>query len=244
MPPRRRRFRSTREVSGVIGLCLTLVAPCAAQGTLVSSDPHRHAIVVSTDGGALPSVFQDPGCGDVGGDHVPELGLGASLVDRPTSSFFLSADVRVTGAAVAVGCKGEIPPAIQVAPGVWETRFGFRAAPGTPQVPLIRNLLRAGFETPSNLRIIARATLGGGLIWSRRPAPMAAAAIALSSAAAGRRVFVDLEQDVSWIREVENRSQFRQDSTGARTPLADFSVTRRSHPTWTTARFGFEWPLP
>jgi hypothetical protein len=232
-----------REVTSAIGFSVALAALGSAQTTGAAPDPHRHAIVASADAGALPAVFGDPGCGDVGNDQVPELGLGASLIARPTSSVFLAADVRASTGIVAIGCKGTIPAPIEVAPGVWETRFGFRSAPGTPQVPLVRNLLRAGFETPSNHAAVARATIGGGLIWSRRPAPMAAASIALSSAAPGRRLFVELEQDITWVREAENRSQFRQDST-VRTPLSDFVVTRKNHPTWTTARLGFEWPLP
>jgi len=242
MPPRRRPPGLSRELTRAVGLSVALAVPCTAQETGAASSAHRHAVVVSGDAGSLPNAFQDPGCGDVTGDYVPEVGVGASVIDRLTSSFFLAADVRVSSGFVAVGCETIIPSPIEVAPGIWETRYGFRRAPGTPQVPLIRNLLRAGFETPANYPAIIRAALGGGFIWSSRSVPMATASVALSSSGAGRRLFVEAERDIAWFRLAENRSQFRQDSIGARTPLADYVVTRKTHPAWTTVRLGFEWP--
>lgn len=244
MPQRRRTSRLPRELSRAVGLIVALAGPGAAQRASAASGGHRHAFTVSADAGSLPSVFQNPGCGDVTYGHDPELGVGASLIQRFTSGFFLAADVRASSGVVAVGCKAIVPAPIEVGPGVWETRYGFRPAPGTPQVPLIRNLLRAGVETPADHPAIVRVVIGGGLIWSRRPAPMATASVALGSSGEGRRVFLEAEQDIAWVRVAESRSQFRQDSIGAPTPIADFVVTRKTHPSWTTVRLGFEWPLP
>ena len=77
----------------------------------------------------------------------------------------------------------------------------------------------------------------------RRPAPVASGSIALSSSSAGKRVFVELEHDVTRVRQVETRFRYRQDST-VQTPLGTSAVTERIHPTWTTLRMGLELPWP
>ncbi len=123
------------------------------------------------------------------------------------------------------------------------SRPGFFASPGTPHSPLVRTLLRAGLETPARLGPIFRASVGGGFIWGSRPAPVAAGSIALSSGGEGKRAFVELEHDVTRVREAESRFRYRQDST-VQTPLGTSVVTERIHPTWTTLRVGLELPLP
>ena len=244
MPPTRRAIsRAVRNAASAFGLSVTAAAVGAAQTRVASPDRHRYAIAASADAGSVPTVFDDPNCGDVGGSSLPDLGIGVSLIHRPTSTLFLGVEARASAAVDAVGCKAIAPSPIEVAPGIWETRWGFRAAPGTPQHLLVRNLLRAGLETPRTLPAIFRASLGGGFIWGSRPAPMAAASVALSSRTAGKRFVIELEHDMAWVREMETRTQFRQDST-SQTPLPDVVVTRKDHPVWTTLRFGVEWPWP
>jgi hypothetical protein len=226
-----------------VGFSLTLAAPCASQAPAGSTDPHRHAIAVSAEAGTLPVVFGGGQCGDDGYVHGPAFGLGVSALDRPGSIVFLGADVGASAAAMALGCKLFARGPVEVAPGVWETRPGFYASPGTPHSPLIRSLLRVGLETPSDRSAIFRATIGGGFIWSSRPAPVAAGSIALSSGSDGKRAFVELEHDVTRVRQVETRFRYRQDST-VQTPLGTSVVTERIHPTWTTLRMGLELPWP
>jgi hypothetical protein len=166
-----------------VGFSLTLAAPCTSQSPAGSSDPHHHAIAVSADAGTIPTVFGGGQCGDDGYNHAPELGLGVSAFARPRPQFFFSAELRASTIANALGCKAFARGPVEVAPGVWENRPGFFASPGTPHSPLVRTLLRAGLETPARAGPIFRASVGGGVIWSSRPAPVAAGSIALSSRA-------------------------------------------------------------
>ncbi len=243
MSPLRVSPRRIREVAGAVGFSLTLAAPCASQAAAGSPDPHRHAIAVSAEAGTLPVVFGGGQCGDDGYTHGPGFGLAVSALDRLGSIVFLGADVGVSAAAMAFGCKAIGRAPVEVAPGIWETRPGFFASPGTPHSPLVRSLLRAGLETPSDHPAIFRATIGGGFIWSSRPAPLASGSIALSSGSDGKRAFVELEHDITRVRQVETRFRYRQDST-VQTPLGSSVVTERIHPTWTTLRMGLELPWP
>jgi hypothetical protein len=69
-------------------------------------------------------------------------------------------------------------------------------------------------------------------------------AVAFSvTSSAGKRVFVELEHDVTRVRQAETRFRYRQDST-VQTPLGTSVVTERIHPTWTTLRMGLELPWP
>jgi hypothetical protein len=188
-------------------------------------------------------VFGGGQCGDDGYHHTPELGLGISALDRPHSIAIFGAELRASTVPNVFGCKLIARGPVEVAPGVWETRPGFFASPGTPHAPLIRGLVRAGLETPARLGPIFRASLGGGFIWSSRPAPVAAGSIALSSGSDGKRAFVELEHDITRVRQVETRFRYRQDST-VQTPLGTSVVTERIHPTWTTLRMGLELPWP
>jgi hypothetical protein len=188
-------------------------------------------------------VFGGGQCGDDGYTHTPELGLGVSALDRPRSILFFGAELRASTVPNVFGCKTTAGGPVQVVPGVWETRPGFFASSGTPHSPLIRSLLHAGLETPARLGPIFRASVGGGFIWSSRPAPVAAGSIALSSGSGGRRAFVELEHDITRVRQDESRFRYRQDST-VQTPLGTSVVTERIHPTWTTLRLGLELPWP
>jgi hypothetical protein len=160
--PRHVSLRLIREVTSVVAFSVTVAAPCVSQAAAGSTDPHRYAIAVSADAGTLPVVFGGGQCGDDGYTHGPGFGLGVSLLDRPGSIVFLGADVGASAAVMALGCKAFARGPVEVAPGVWETRPGFYASPGTPRSPLIRGLLRAGLETPSDRSAIFRATIGGG----------------------------------------------------------------------------------
>jgi hypothetical protein len=184
-------------------------------------------------------VFSGGQCGDDGYQQTPELGVGISAFARPRASVFVGAEVRASTVPGIFGCKVLLHGPVEVAPGIWESRGGFYAAPGTPQDQLIRTLFRGGVETPSDKRVILRATIGGGVIWSSRPAPVGSAAIALSSGGAGRRLFVELEHDITRVRQDESRSRYQQDST-VQVPLGSSVVTERIHPTWTTLRMGLE----
>jgi hypothetical protein len=226
-----------------VGFSLTLAAPCASQAPAGSTDPHRHAIAVSADVGTIPTVFGGGQCGNDGYTHTPELGLGVSALDRPRSIVFFGAELRASTVPNVFGCKAFARGPVEVAPGVWENRPGFFASPGTPHSPLVRTLLRAGLETPARAGPIFRASVGGGVIWSSRPAPVAAGSIALSSGGEGKRAFVELEHDITRVRQAESRFRYRQDST-VQTPLGTSVVTERIHPTWTTLRLGLELPWP
>jgi hypothetical protein len=243
VPPCRVSLRLIREITSAVAFSVTVAAPCVSQAAAGSPDSHHRAFAVSGDAGTIPTVFGGGQCGDDGYDHTAELGLGVSAIDRPRSIVIFGAELRASTVPNVFGCKLIARGPVEVAPGIWESRPGFLASPGTPHTPLIRSVLRAGLETPSYRSAIFRATIGGGFIWSSRPAPVASGSIALSSSSAGKRAFIELEHDVTRVRQVETRFRYRQDST-VQTPLGTSVVTERIHPTWTTLRMGLELPWP
>ncbi len=150
---------------------------------------------------------------------------------------FLEAEIRATMKVQVPTC--DVALVYTPAPGVYSP-LGFQPVSGTPVMPLVRTLLHAGFETPSELSpVIVRGTVGVGMIWNAHPAPIAALTLGVSSRGPAARVYAELERDVTRIRESE--ALFRSDSTGRLIPVGTSGQV--AHPVWTTLRIGIEMPL-
>lgn len=216
-----------------------LVAALAERASAQSSDPHRHAFAVSADVGGFPDAFSTH-CGE-DSDHAGGFGAGVTAIDRPRPSVIVEGELRASWMPDVFGCKANLR-IDEVSPGVYESRPGFQPIPGTPSLALVRTLVRAGLESPSDISPIVRAMIGGGVIWGGHPAPLGSFTVAVMSSNRGTRVFGELEYDVSRARETETRNVFRADSTG-QTPLGTNVVERVAHPTWVTLRIGVEAPI-
>jgi hypothetical protein len=154
----------------------------------------------------------------------------------------IQGDFRWSWMPVGFGCSAVLRLE-QIGPDVYETRPGYRPIPGTPNLPMIRTLIRAGLESSDDGGPIVRAIVGAGVIWAGHPAPLGSLSVAVSSSNRGTRVFGEFEYDISRARETETRHRFRADSTGE-TPLGTFVVGRVEHPMWPTLRVGIEMPVP
>ena len=216
-----------------------LAAALAASASAQSSDPHRHAFAVSGDVGGFPDAFSTR-CGD-GSDHPGGFGAGITAIDRPRPSLIVEGELRASWMPDVFGCKANLRVE-EVGPGVYESRPGLQPIPGTPGLKLVRTLVRAGLESPSDVSPIVRAMIGGGVIWGGHPAPLGSLTVAVMSSNRGMRTFGELEYDISRARETETRNVFRVDSTGE-TPLGTHVVERVAHPTWVTLRIGVEAPI-
>jgi hypothetical protein len=104
-------------------------------------------------------------------------------------------------------------------------------------MPLLRTLLHAGIETPPSFPLILRATVGAGMIWSGRTAPVASMTVGAGSNSPDARFFTELERDVSRVRMTVTTTEIR--STGVTTSVA----SEVAHPVWMALRMGVEWPL-
>ena len=216
-----------------------VLAALAPRARAQNSDPHRHAFAVSADVGGFPDAFSTH-CGE-NSDHPGGFGAGVTAIDRPRPSLIVEGELRASWMPDVFGCKANLR-VDEVSPGVFESRPGFRPIPGTPGLALVRTLVRAGLETPSDISPIVRAMIGGGVIWGGHRAPLGSATVAVMSSNRGPRVFGEVEYDVSRARETETRNVFRADSTGE-TALGTHVVERVAHPTWVTVRIGVEAPL-
>jgi hypothetical protein len=193
-------------------------------------DPHRMAVAISADVGPYPDAFTTR-CGaapNSSGDGAAiGLGAGASVIDRPRSMVFVVADLRAS-AYRGSGCD--------VFPGP-EGGTSFTPVAGTPGMPLVRSLLRAGLETPPSFPLILRATVGGGMIWGAHPAPLGSMTVGAGSNNPGARFFMELERDVSRARMTVTETSIW--STG----VTSSTSSETAHPAWMALRLGVEWPL-
>ncbi len=223
-----------------VGLSLALAAAVGAQSLSAPVDPHRNSLALSLDAGGFPDAFSTR-CGDLTGAGGGGFGAGLSVIHRPRPAFFVEGELRGSWEPDVFGCD-LVLPIEQVSPGVYETRPGYAPVGGTPGLPLLRTLLRAGLETPPNIAPILRATLGGGMIWSGRPTPLGSLALAVSSSNRGTRVYAEFEENVARVRGYETRDRFRADSSGE-TPLGAVVVGKTAAATWGTLHLGIEVPF-
>jgi hypothetical protein len=193
------------------------------------------------DAGGFPDAFSTR-CGSEeesrNGGGAGGFGAGISAIHRPRSLFIVEGEVRASMMPVGFGCD-LLLRIVEVAPGIYETRPGFGPVPGTPGMPMLRTLFRAGLETPRDVVPIFRATVGAGVIWNGRPAPLGSFAVAVSSSNPGVRFYGELEKDITRIRETETRNRFHADSTGE-TAVETSVVSAVFHPTWLTLHLGIE----
>jgi hypothetical protein len=223
-----RAFATT--VAHVAALVGVLTAGGHAQ--TLPDDPHRIALALSADVGPYPDAFTVR-CGtapnSTGDGAQIGLGAGVSAIDRPRSMVFVEADVRASvyrGSACG-GNPGDGP----------ELRTAVLPFAGTPVMPLVRTLLRAGLEMPPSSPVILRATVGAGMIWNAHTAPVGSVTIGAGTSNPGARFFSELEWDVSRARMTVTKTFFGPD--GNITSV----TTEVAHPAWMAVRFGVEWPL-
>jgi hypothetical protein len=204
------------------------VAPTAAQwsGRLVA------------DAGSIPNAFSTK-CASAG--SVAGVGVGMSLLLHPRSFVGLEFDTHVQSPLIAVGCGGA-PAVSLVAPGIYEERYGVNFGPDSPHPPLWTSVLHVAVQSPASAPLM-RASIGGGVVWNRRPVPLGSVALGIGTRGAGARFYAELEQYVSRANATEQRRRFAMDSSGRQTELGTTAFPFVFHPTWTTLHVGVEVPL-
>lgn len=204
---------------------------------------NRWSSIVAVDAGTFPGELSDRCAGSI----RPSVGAGIAAVFRPRSWFVVTGDAR--GSAVpSLGCGDLLPAPIEVAPNVYESPYGSTVYPrGLPSDPYLRSGLHIGVEVPTPTGLppgepLLRATVGGGLFWASHPVPYASAAIGISSRSHGKRLYVELETNVSRLSASQSYHRLRQDSTVFTTlPARTVPVVLR--PRWTTLHVGIEIPI-
>lgn len=227
-------------VVGIAGATFAVAGRVRSQTP--ESDPHRNAVALSLDASGFPDAFSTR-CGSLEGNGGAGFGAGISVIHRPRMSVLLQGDLRASWMPVGFGC--DLPlEIVQVSPGVFETRPGYMPVGGTPSLPLLRTLFRAGLETPPSVAPVVRAMLGAGVIWSGRPTPLGSLALGVSSSNNGPRIYAEFEENVARVRENETRQRytFSADSTDE-TPLGTVVVGRSAAAFWGTLRLGVEFPV-
>ena len=219
-----------RAFAGNLASAVALICVLTSGGhaQTVGEDPHRLAVALSADVGPYPDAFTVR-CGTApnsAGDGA-QIGLGGGVlaIDRPRSMVFVEAEVRASvyrGSACG-GNAGDGP----------EVRTTFLPVAGTPGMPLVRTVLHTGIETPPSSPLILRATVGAGMIWSARTAPLGSVTIGAGSNNPGPRFFTELEWDVSRARMTVEKDvslptgEHRLGYQRGRTPGVDGAAHRR-----------------
>lgn len=228
-----------RAIILVIATVAGLAAHLRAQTGVGSTDPHRRAVSISLDAGSYPDAFSTR-CGtdkSVGAG----LGMGLGAIARPRSGVILEAELRGSWMPDNFGCS-DSPGIAPIGQDTYESRPGFRYDVGTPGMPLLRSLVRAGLETPVGLPLI-RATVGAGVLWNGHPAPIGSLALGVGTRGRATRFYLEMERDISRARATETRNRYRAEANGDQTPLGSTVVPRVTHPSWTTLHLGVEMPV-
>jgi hypothetical protein len=171
---------------------------------------------------------------------LPMIGGGVAVLFDPKPWLVVVSDLRMSGTPLT-GCSAVLPVPVQIGPNQYEGA-AFQDFRGVPKTPLTRSALRVGVQTPGGEPLVG-AMLGGGLRWSRRPAPFGTATIGVGTRGSHIRFYAELEGDVARVRAIERRAFYHADSGGGLVLDSRTTTPVVLHPMWPAAQIGVEFPL-